>query len=83
MPLSTATRAMKTQFEKVVGVPVDYEMLYVGQWKQNLLLADKYGKDRVFLAGDAAHLVIPTGGLGYEYRRWRRRRSGLEAGRDA
>ena len=56
--------AMKTQFEKVVGVPVDYEMLYVGQWKQNLLLADKYGKDRVFLAGDAAHLVIPTGGLG-------------------
>jgi FAD binding domain len=28
------------------------------------LLADRYGKDRVFLAGDAVHLVIPTGGLG-------------------
>jgi hypothetical protein len=39
-------------------------MLYVGQWKQNLLLADHYGVGRVFLAGDAAHLVIPTGGLG-------------------
>jgi hypothetical protein len=39
-------------------------MLYVGEWKQNLLLADHYGKGRVFLAGDAVHLVIPTGGLG-------------------
>jgi 2-polyprenyl-6-methoxyphenol hydroxylase-like FAD-dependent oxidoreductase len=56
--------AMATQFEKIVGVPVDYEMLYVGEWKQNLLLADRYGEGRVFLAGDAAHLVIPTGGLG-------------------
>lgn len=55
---------MAGQFEKVVGTPVDYEMLYVGEWKQNLLLADRYGEGRVFLAGDAAHLVIPTGGLG-------------------
>ena len=35
-----------------------------GSWKQNLLLADRYGQGRVFLAGDSAHLVIPTGGLG-------------------
>ncbi|HWK66473.1 MAG TPA: FAD-dependent monooxygenase [Rhizobiaceae bacterium] len=55
---------MKAQFEKVVGTPVEYEMLYVGEWKQNLLLADRYGDGRVFLAGDAVHLVIPTGGLG-------------------
>src|SRR5262249_60201085 len=46
---------MAAQFEKAVGVPVNYEMLYVGQWKQNLLLADHYGDGRVFLAGDAAH----------------------------
>ena len=39
-------------------------MLYVGQWKQNLLLADSFMQDRVLLAGDAVHLVIPTGGLG-------------------
>jgi len=55
---------MAAQFEKTVGVPVKYEMLYVGEWKQNLLLADHYGKGRVYLAGDAIHLVIPTGGLG-------------------
>src|SRR5580704_10210481 len=55
---------MAAMFEKTVAMPVDYEMLYVGQWKQNLLLADSYGAGRVFLAGDAVHLVIPTGGLG-------------------
>jgi 2-polyprenyl-6-methoxyphenol hydroxylase-like FAD-dependent oxidoreductase len=56
--------AMKTQFEEVVAMPVQYEMLSCAPWRQNLLLADSYGKDRVFLAGDAVHLVIPTGGLG-------------------
>src|SRR5688572_2326585 len=55
---------MAAQFEKTVGVPAKYEMLYVGEWKQNLLLADRYGSGRVFLAGDAVHLMIPTGGLG-------------------
>jgi 2-polyprenyl-6-methoxyphenol hydroxylase-like FAD-dependent oxidoreductase len=55
---------MKVQFEKTVGVPIKYEMLSCAPWRQNLLLADSYGDGRVFLAGDAVHLVIPTGGLG-------------------
>jgi 2-polyprenyl-6-methoxyphenol hydroxylase-like FAD-dependent oxidoreductase len=55
---------MAAMFEKIVAMPVEYEMLSVGQWRQNLLLADSYGHGRVFLAGDAVHLVIPTGGLG-------------------
>ena len=55
---------MRAQFERTVAMPVDYEMLYVGKWKQNLLLADRYRDGRVFMAGDAVHLVIPTGGLG-------------------
>ena len=55
---------MNRQFEKTIGVPIKYEMLSCAPWRQNLLLADRYGKDRVFLAGDAVHLVIPTGGLG-------------------
>ena len=55
---------MARMFERTVAMPVEYEMLYVGQWKMNLLLAERYGAGRVFLAGDAVHLVIPTGGLG-------------------
>jgi len=55
---------MATMFEKTVAMKINYEMLSVGQWRQNLLLADSYGQGRVFLAGDAVHLVIPTGGLG-------------------
>jgi 2-polyprenyl-6-methoxyphenol hydroxylase-like FAD-dependent oxidoreductase len=55
---------MAREFERTIGVPVKYEMLYVGKWRQNLLLADRYHDGRVFLAGDAVHLVIPTGGLG-------------------
>jgi len=55
---------MAREFERTIGVPVKYEMLYVGKWRQNLLLADRYQDGRVFLAGDAVHLVIPTGGLG-------------------
>jgi len=55
---------MKQRFEETVGVPVRYEVLYCGEWRQNLLLADRYQAGRVFLAGDAAHLVIPAGGLG-------------------
>jgi 2-polyprenyl-6-methoxyphenol hydroxylase-like FAD-dependent oxidoreductase len=55
---------MATMFEKAVAMPVAYDMLSVGEWRQNLLLAERYGEGRVFLAGDAVHLVIPTGGLG-------------------
>ena len=55
---------MKRRFEQTVETPVRYEMLYCGEWRQNLLLADRYRSGRVFLAGDAVHLVIPAGGLG-------------------
>src|SRR3954462_14038006 len=55
---------MKPMFEKTIVRPLAYEMLFAGMWRQNLLLADRYGEGRVFLAGDAVHLVIPTGGLG-------------------
>lgn len=55
---------MPRLFESLAGLPVVYETLYVGQWTQRLMLADRYRDGRVFLAGDAAHLVIPTGGLG-------------------
>ena len=55
---------MIAMFQKTLGLPLKFETLYVGEWKQNLLIAERYGEGRVYLAGDAVHLVIPTGGLG-------------------
>ena len=55
---------MPKLFEKIVAMPIEYETLFIGHWTQRLLVADEYGAGRVFIAGDAAHLVIPTGGLG-------------------
>jgi hypothetical protein len=38
--------------------------VHCAKWVQRLLLAEHYLQGRVFIAGDASHLVIPTGGLG-------------------
>ncbi len=51
-------------FSKSLGMPIDFKMLSVNEWTQHLLCAERYNEGRVFVAGDAAHLVIPTGGLG-------------------
>ena len=50
--------------ENLIGLPVDFEILHVIPWWHHLLVAEHYRDGRVFLAGDAVHLVIPTGGLG-------------------
>jgi 2-polyprenyl-6-methoxyphenol hydroxylase-like FAD-dependent oxidoreductase len=48
----------------LIGFPCDFEILHVIPWRHHLLVANRYRDGRVFLAGDAVHLVIPTGGLG-------------------
>jgi putative polyketide hydroxylase len=42
------------------------ELHYLGHrvWQPTALVADRYHSGRVFLAGDAAHLTTPEGGLG-------------------
>ena len=40
------------------------EILVANPWFTHLLLAERYHGGRVFLAGDAAHQYIPTGGYG-------------------
>ncbi|MBN9619823.1 MAG: FAD-dependent monooxygenase, partial [Actinobacteria bacterium] len=49
---------------KLIGFDCDLEILNVNTWRPHLLVAERYRDGRVFIAGDAAHLVIPTGGLG-------------------
>ena len=49
---------------QLCGAEVEVDVLHVGEWTMHLLVAERYAAGRVFIAGDAAHLVIPTGGLG-------------------
>ncbi len=51
-------------FARTVGTPVPFETVSIGRWQHNLLCAQRYRDGRVLLAGDSAHLVIPTAGLG-------------------
>src|SRR6516162_3302350 len=46
------------------GRDFDYEILVANRWASHLLVAQAYQDRRVFLAGDAAHQYIPTGGYG-------------------
>jgi 2-polyprenyl-6-methoxyphenol hydroxylase-like FAD-dependent oxidoreductase len=56
----------RAMFHAAVGSPVDFEILSRGSWTAgHTLVAERFRRSRIFLAGDAAHLFTPTGGLGY------------------
>jgi len=48
-----------------VGVPdLDVHVDDVAHWNATAEVAERYGEGRIFLAGDAAHVVPPNGGFG-------------------
>lgn len=49
---------------KVFGREIGAEIIVANAWRANLLVADRYRKGRVLLAGDSVHQFIPTGGYG-------------------
>ncbi|NNE85994.1 MAG: hypothetical protein HKN28_18685 [Alphaproteobacteria bacterium] len=50
---------------RAAGAPVDAEIILRQPWTAgHALVAQSFGRDRVWLVGDAAHLFTPTGGLG-------------------
>jgi 2-polyprenyl-6-methoxyphenol hydroxylase-like FAD-dependent oxidoreductase len=49
---------------RAVGRPMEVEWLSASIWTRRSLVADSYGRGRVFLAGDAVHQLSPTGALG-------------------
>jgi 2-polyprenyl-6-methoxyphenol hydroxylase-like FAD-dependent oxidoreductase len=49
---------------RAVGAPIEVEILSVQNWLPRQLVAESYGTSRCFLAGDACHLFVPTGGFG-------------------
>ena len=46
------------------GRQFDCEVLEANEWRPALTIAKQFGRGRVWLAGDACHQVIPTGGYG-------------------
>lgn len=49
---------------EVLGCEFECDIQVANPWQPTLGLADSYGAGRVWLAGDAVHQVIPTGGYG-------------------
>ncbi|CAN0387500.1 unnamed protein product, partial [Phaeothamnion confervicola] len=56
----------KSMFQASLGVPLDIEIIARSTWNAGYtLVAEKFGRGRILIGGDAAHLFTPTGGLGY------------------
>lgn len=55
---------VRAAIRRAVGVDFDYELLSVMPWTRRELVAESLSAGRVFLAGDAAHAMSPTGGFG-------------------
>jgi 2-polyprenyl-6-methoxyphenol hydroxylase-like FAD-dependent oxidoreductase len=47
-----------------LGENVPFELLAVRPWTGHCVVTERYREGRVFLAGDAAHLLWPAGGFG-------------------
>uniref|UniRef100_UPI0022EA1A9B FAD-dependent monooxygenase n=1 Tax=Falsiroseomonas oryzae TaxID=2766473 RepID=UPI0022EA1A9B len=47
-----------------MGRPFDFELIATTHWHHHQSVAAEWRRGRVFLAGDAAHLFVPTGGVG-------------------
>jgi 2-polyprenyl-6-methoxyphenol hydroxylase-like FAD-dependent oxidoreductase len=60
-PESVDPHALLLEF---AGCDFDYDIVVANAWTPHLLVAERYGSNRVLLAGDAAHQYIPTGGYG-------------------
>ena len=63
---SISEEQAKAMVQQTVGVSLRVEVIARAPWTAgHSLVAENFGKGRVFIGGDAAHLFTPTGGLGY------------------
>ena len=57
---------IRRRIATAIGADIPFEVKSKSSWTAGFaLVAERLGIGRVFLAGDAAHLFTPTGGLGY------------------
>ena len=49
---------------RVLGKNAKFDILSIAPWRRSQLVADRYRQGRIFLVGDSAHTMSPTGGFG-------------------
>ena len=59
-----SSEELDTAIRRALGVDCSFEVLSCVPWARRELIADRYSAGRVFLAGDSAHIMSPTGGFG-------------------
>lgn len=63
-PQNFGTADLQAAIRRAVGIERDFEIVSVLPWIRREGVADRYRQGRVFLAGDACHVMSPTGGFG-------------------
>jgi 2-polyprenyl-6-methoxyphenol hydroxylase-like FAD-dependent oxidoreductase len=56
--------SLESVVDAALGRKLKYEIVQSGPWRPQFLVAQSFGRKRVFIAGDATHQYMPTGGLG-------------------
>ena len=55
---------IRAAIARALGCDVEFTILSTMPWRRAELIAESYGVKRVFLVGDSAHQLSPTGGFG-------------------
>src|SRR5579862_4864437 len=66
MPVGTTPESVDKEaaLRRALGRDIAVEWVDINVWRRQSVVAERYGKGRAFLAGDAVHQVSPTGALG-------------------
>ncbi|KAJ3868470.1 monooxygenase [Lentinula novae-zelandiae] len=64
--ISSSRQEMVKAFHELTGRrDIEFgQLVWMGLWRPNIRMVDRFGEGRVFLVGDAAHVHSPTGGQG-------------------
>ncbi|KAF9463798.1 FAD binding domain-containing protein [Collybia nuda] len=63
--VSSREEFIRTFYEISGRTDIEFgELVWMGLWRPNIRMADRFGEGRVFIVGDAAHVHTPAGGQG-------------------